>query len=160
MRTMTEIADTVLCMQCGSVFEQHTERTTMCTVCQRFRSLSKNSNRVRRDGHAPGLEFTLQQFAVWFACHPRKCVYCTIHESLIKKLNLTTQVGKPLQRLGVDRTDNDLPYTVTNIVLCCYACNKVRSNTFTADEMKIIGPSIASTWVNRLSANSTEVHDE
>lgn len=140
-----------ICRHCDSAHEPHTSRTPSCTVCTRFSSLRSNAAKVRRTGVAPGLGFSLSEFAEWFARQPRECAYCRIPESLIEELGVRTQVGLPLQRLGVDRLDGERGYELENIVLCCFSCNKVRSNTFSADEMAIIAPGISAAWSRRLA---------
>lgn len=139
------------CRHCACGHEPHTSRTPSCTVCTRFSSLRSNAAKVRRTGVSPGLGFDLAEFAEWFARQPRECAYCRIPESLIEELGVRTQVGLPLQRLGVDRLEGELGYELTNIVLCCFSCNKVRSNTFSADEMAIIAPGISAAWSRRLA---------
>jgi hypothetical protein len=113
--------------------------------------LRSNAAKVRRTGVAPGLGFDLAGFAEWFAHQPRECAYCCIPESLVEELGVRTQVGLPLQRLGVDRLDGELGYELENIVLCCFSCNKVRSNTFSVEEMVLIAPGISAAWSRRLA---------
>lgn len=138
------------CPRCGSRLESHTDSTRRCTVCVRFDALSSNSRRPRRDGQAPGLDITLEEFAAWFASQQRVCAYCSIPEHLVTFLGLRTQVGLPLARLGVDRPDTDRPYATDNIVLCCFACNKAKSNTFDSAEMTVVGRAVARVWQKRL----------
>jgi hypothetical protein len=138
------------CPKCDSVFEAHTDKTPKCTVCARYDSLRSNAKKVRRDGHAPGLEMTLQEFAAWFSTQDRACEYCEIEEHLLVELGVKTQVGHVLQRLGLDRLDETQGYGVSNIALCCFGCNKAKSNTFTTEEMRIVGPAIRTAWEMRL----------
>jgi hypothetical protein len=160
---------TSTCKKCESPLESHTERTPACTVCVRYKALSANANHARRGGSSPGVTISLQQFAKWFAEQPRICSFCSIPEGLIQHLDLKTQVGLPLQRLGIDRKSSDAGYDIESIHLCCFACNKARSNTFSVAEMFAIGRSIAGVWSERLaqkgitwSSNSelAEVHHE
>ena len=139
------------CPKCESVFEAHTDKTPKCTVCARYESLRSNSKKVRRDGHAPGLEMTLLEFAAWFSDQARECEYCAIEEHILVELGVKTQVGHALQRLGLDRLDETQGYHVENIALCCFGCNKAKSNTFTTDEMRIVGPAIRQAWEMRLA---------
>lgn len=133
------------------MYEPHTDRTSGCTVCTRYQSMVSNASRVRRDGSAPGVEITLREFAAWVQRSALRCTYCHIPEHLIQFLDLRTQVDQPLSRLGIDRIDGDAPYRTGNIVLCCFACNKAKSNTFGADEMAGIGSAIALVWAIRLA---------
>ena len=140
------------CRRCGSTLEPHTDQTKRCTVCVRFGALSSNAQRARRGGDTPGVDITLTGFAEWFANQPRRCSYCSIPESLLDLLDLKTQVGLPLSRLGVDRPENTKPYTAHNMVLCCFACNKAKSNTFTESEMRFVGEAVAEAWTRRLAS--------
>lgn len=121
-------------------------------MCTRFASLRSNAARVRRDGRCPGTSLTLKEFASWFTRQERHCHYCDIPEHLIAHLELVTQVGLPLQRLGVDRIDGNKGYTRTNMVLACFACNKARGNVFSADEMEIVGQGVILVWQQRLAS--------
>ena len=51
----------------------------------------------------------------------------------------------------IDRLDTEKGYTPENMGLCCFACNKAKSNTFSTAEMWIIGPRISDVWSMRLS---------
>lgn len=144
------------CEACGVMYEPHTDRTTQCTVCTRFNSLVSNASRTRRDGSAPGVSITLQDFAVWLTGSPMRCAYCGVPEHLVEHLGLRTQVDQPLARLGVDRVDTRLPYSSTNMVLCCFACNKAKSNTFSEEEMRLVGSGIARAWQERLASVGVE----
>lgn len=138
------------CGSCASPFEPHTPQTPLCTVCVRFRSLRGNARRVRRDGTRPDLGWDLHGFSVWFSAQPRCCAYCGVDETTLPKLGLPTQVGLPLQRLGIDRLDGTQGYLDGNAVLCCLACNRIRSATFSPLEMRLIVPSVRRLWDRRL----------
>lgn len=140
------------CHKCDGHHEPHTLLTTKCTVCTRYDSMVSNAKRPRRDGHSPGVAMTLPEFARWFAAQRRVCSYCHIPEELVASLGLSTQTGERLQRLGLDRIDGEKSYSVDNIVLCCFACNKAKSNTVSTDEMYGIGKSYGDVWEKRLAA--------
>ena len=144
------------CPACGAPYEPHTPNSTICTVCSRYNAIRGNANKARRDGHTPGLTMTRSQFAEWFTHQTRTCYYCHIHEQLVDQLGAKTQIGHPLQRLGVDRKVDTKGYAEDNIVLCCFPCNKARSNTFTVDEMTVIGEAITAVWKTRLGMNTDE----
>lgn len=138
------------CPRCRAPLEAHTPALPRCTVCTRYDIIVGNAARVRRGGRVTGMRMTRTAFARWFTRQPRVCAYCGIDETDLPHLGLLTQMGHPLQRLGVDRLHADRGYTTANITLCCFACNKVKSNTFTADEMRILGAHIADLWRARL----------
>lgn len=50
---------------------------------------------------------------------------------------------------GLDRIDNSRGYEPSNVVPACATCNSTRANTFTVDEMKVIGAAIASVLAKR-----------
>lgn len=124
-----------------------------CTICQRYRTIVKNAEKVRSiSGTAPGVEMSRDDFHAWAQGAPRACYACQIPEQLVRYLGAKTQVGHDLQRLGVDRLDNDRGYAADNLGWCCFPCNKAKSNSFTADEMStFIGPGIAKIWQARLA---------
>lgn len=140
-----------VCAVCGSDFEAHTAKTATCTVCTRYRSIVSNAKKTRRDGKAPGVSMTLTEFASWMKGRARRCEYCHIHEEQLVLLGMKTQVGLPLQRLGVDRVNDKEGYTTKNIVWCCFGCNKAKSNTFTHQEMLKVGESVRVVWEARLA---------
>lgn len=150
-RSRTRTTPTGDCPDCQHPYEPHTARTPKCTVCNRYSSLASNARRARRDGSSPGLALTLREFSDWFAAQPRHCTYCTIDEQHLPALGLLSQTGLPVSRLGVDRLNPADGYHPANMALCCFGCNKARSNTFTASEMRTVGAAIAATWRHRLA---------
>jgi hypothetical protein len=74
-----------------------------------------------------------QDYYPWYENTPKKCYYCGITEEELSKLSL--KKGKKLQ---IERIDPTKGYTLDNIVLACYKCNSIKSNIFTAEEMKEI----------------------
>jgi hypothetical protein len=45
--------------------------------------------------------------------------------------------------VGLDRADNARGYTLDNVRPCCGECNRIKSNVFTYEEMRVIGSVIA-----------------
>jgi len=68
-------------------------------------------------------DFTLDEFLNRLS--NAKCVYCGTTE-----------------KLGLDRIDNSKGHTLENTLPCCELCNRVRGNSFTVKEMKLIGIAI------------------
>ena len=54
---------------------------------------------------------------------------------------------------GLDRIDSKAPYTASNCVPCCPICNVVRHNTFTCDEMIVIGKAVQMVRMTRPKDN-------
>jgi hypothetical protein len=79
----------------------------------------------RRNAKVRGLswELTLDQYS---ALVSSPCAYC---ENKIG--NVQTELGA-----GLDRIDNSLGYTTSNVVPCCGFCNKLRSDVLTVEETK------------------------
>jgi len=154
VRTVLFVDDTTpsTCPKCAAPFEAHTEGTPRCTVCMRYSTLKSNAEHVRRGGTAPGLSLSLSDFSAWFIIQDRKCRYCRIDEEHLPLLGIITQVGHPLSRLGIDRLDGQRGYETDNIALCCFACNKAKSNTFSDAEMRLLGVGVAQNWTARLAA--------
>ena len=78
-----------------------------------------------------------QEFAEWYEKQDLECIYCSITENLLEKLKWGAK-GKR-NRLTIDRRDNDKGYTISNICLACWECNKVKNNLLSFQEMKEVG---------------------
>jgi hypothetical protein len=76
-------------------------------------------------------------------------MYCNLKESDVPKIGMKTQIGLDLQTLGIDRTDSSKDYSLENIGLCCFACNKAKGNVFASSEMSEIGVAIGRVWKRR-----------
>lgn len=77
--------------------------------------------RLIHKARARGFHFTLN-FDEFTALKVAPCTYCNTTE-----------------RVGIDRIDNDKGYIPGNVVSCCPECNRVRSNKYTPEQMKLIG---------------------
>lgn len=136
------------CNRCGYV---GSGADKACKACRKFDAVSSNAAKPRRDGNSPGVTMTREEFAAWLGEQSPVCRYCGTHENVIPALGLKTQQGLDLKYLGIDRIDNDRGYEADNIALCCYACNKVKGNVFSDEEMRFhVGPQIARIWQFRL----------
>jgi 5-methylcytosine-specific restriction endonuclease McrA len=138
------------CAKCGYMAP---DADTSCLACYKYGIVSANANKTRVSGFTPGIEMTLEEFATWYNTQNgrHECHYCRLPEAVLPDIQARTQVGHPLKRLGLDRIDNDRGYSVDNIVLCCFPCNKAKGNVFSQDEMKKqVGPSISKIWRNRV----------
>lgn len=139
--------------RCGQPYEPHTAKCVDCTVCIRFTALKRNASRERKYCEQAGMELSFEEWVEWFRVQDRRCTYCGVAESDIPRLGLVTSIGRPLQRLGVDRL-NAGPYRLDNIALCCFKCNGVKSSNITAAEMmEHLGPAIAALWQERLTSS-------
>jgi len=126
-----------------------------CKDCQRFYNVSVNAKRQRTFARTPALGFTHDQFLTWSREREPVCAYCGIREAELKQLQLRSQIDRGIEALGIDRVSNDGDYEIDNIVFCCFACNKVKGNVFTHDEMiRFLGPGVREAWRARLSGTS------
>lgn len=87
-------------------------------------------------GHRP-IMFTSKEFVAWFKNQPLVCHYC-------KQPLIMTSLDNPFggaknnrreNQLTVDRKNNDLPYMLDNIVLCCRRCNMIKGKWFSEKQM-------------------------
>ena len=80
---------------------------------------------------------TREQFIKWWGEQEQKCVYCDVTlDRLQESISGVKQISK---RLSVDRIDSSSGYKVDNLTLCCLQCNFIKSNFFSAKEMREIG---------------------
>lgn len=122
----------------------------VCKDCQKYRNIKINANVKRKKIKNPELLISEQEFIDWIRNKEKKCYYCNVTEDKLKKLKIKSQIGLNIESLGIDRMDSNGDYTISNIVLCCFVCNKVKSNFFSQDEMKHIGEHIHHIWNQRL----------
>lgn len=60
-------------------------------------------------------------------------------------------MGKGLSRAyQLDRKDNKIGYTFDNCVVCCWECNRLKSDRFTYDEFIQLSPILKSIMSNRI----------
>lgn len=73
------------------------------------------------------------------------------YERLISKNCDYCEGPLPPTRVGLDRKNNDLGYTLENVVPCCRYCNQLKSDIFTYEEFKLFSnTSLFKTILNRL----------
>lgn len=80
---------------------------------------------------------TQEEFIEWYASQEKKCVYCDITESDLSIW--VNNFNDHAKRLTVDCKNNDVGYTLDNIVLACECCNMIKTNIITYWEMLEIG---------------------
>lgn len=139
----------VACIECGTADPALHYRSGLmarCYDCQNFLNLS-----VKKTGG--GVGFTRAEFVAWKRSDPsrRRCRYCGVDAATLYALDVPNpRNGRRLETIGVDRVDNDLPYSLENIVPCCALCNQVKSQLLTYEEMVKLGPSLRALWDARL----------
>ena len=90
-------------------------------------------NSAKRKG---GDYISKQAFIQWYESTDKCCEYCGVLE---KDCQLNPLLFKLALRLSVDCKDPNLNYIEGNLALSCYACNTIKSNVLTYEEMKEIG---------------------
>jgi len=124
-------------------------RMKVCKDCQRYKNIQGNCSVKRKRKKSPQNLISQEEFLSWIKSNPRNCFYCGICEEDLSKLFIYSQIGLLVESLGVDRINSEKDYTLDNIALCCLACNKVKSNCFSQDEMFSLGKVISEIWENR-----------
>jgi hypothetical protein len=120
-------------------------KMTRCYDCQNYDNLTKKAT-------GGGVNFTREDFVAWKRAQPRECHYCGLRERDLYRIGVVNvRTKRVMESIGVDRIDNDRPYTLDNIVLCCGPCNAIKSSILTAHEMEILGPAIGEIWAARLT---------
>ena len=68
-------------------------------------------------------KLTFEEFRRLRPCKNERCFYCGTTKGLF----------------SIERLDNTKGYTISNCVVACWRCNKIKSKDFTMEEMKILG---------------------
>lgn len=131
------------CKQCSRKYAKK-YRKTPAGIYQQI----KGRNRFFGDHH-----FNLQQddFVVWYQDQTKECAYCDLPESLIpffkEKYNAWSD------RFTIDCMDNARGYVISNLVLACEVCNRMKGSVLSFDEMREIGQKYIKPKWNGESAN-------
>lgn len=98
-----------------------------------------------------GIPFILTQaeFSDWFLRQERKCHYCDLVDLAFGgKRN-----GSYLVVFSIDRKNPSLPYTIDNMLPCCWSCNRLKSDFFNYEEWFQIAQSfVKPKWQARVRA--------
>ena len=99
-----------------------------------------------------GMDITFEKFKKWYMSRDQKCCYCGITEEKIKQLMGSGRLTKrnrgktlELERKNPDKGYDDL----NNLALACYWCNNAKTDTFTAEEFKLVGKAFGKIWKSR-----------
>ena len=85
-----------------------------------------------RNGHRRELLFTRDEFERWIDGQSRTCYYC--HCDVYWYAASGRQM-KERDALTIDRKDNEKPYTLDNIAIACWRCNKVKGEFVSESKM-------------------------
>lgn len=100
-------------------------------------SFSINRSKAKRRG----LEWALSE-AEYSELRANLCSYCGF--------------SLPIYGSGLDRVDNSKGYVLGNLVPCCSSCNLTRRDTFTYEEMLVLGKVIREIKLNRKTGQETK----
>ena len=140
------------CSECSCTDESlrySSGKIPKCKDCQRYYNVTVNAKRERSGGVTFAVAFSREEFLAWIATQSRKCRYCGVTDAELGTLGIKSQIKLKVEALGIDRLDPGAHYTLSNIALCCFACNKAKGNVFTEAEMTTIGRAIAEVWQGR-----------
>ena len=87
--------------------------------------LRRRFDRIKRNARDRNKKFelTFEEFCQIRTYKNEKCFYC----------------GTTRGPFSIERLDNDKGYNVSNCVVACWRCNKMKSKDYTMKEMKILG---------------------
>lgn len=112
---------------------------------------------------------TAESLESWWRSTPDHYVYCGI--SIADYLNLRdaflTYEGsdweikkfsrfylspkhKAIRWMTIDRVENEQGYEINNMVKCCWICNSIKSNFFTAEHMRLLAPALIDRLLSQL----------
>ncbi len=100
------------------------------------RKYNLTPNGVWTNLRIPKREISKEDFVQWYNSQDKKCLYCGISEKEIEGKKFKCW---QINRLQVDRKDNNKKYKTGNLVLACPVCNWVKGDYFTYNEMLKIG---------------------
>jgi len=83
------------------------------------------------------LNISRGSFINWYNSQKKICIYCNITEANWQKGK--DSLRKLYYRLQVDRKNNNIGYSLRNIVLACPRCNLIKSDFFDYKQMLKIG---------------------
>lgn len=159
----TPRARTKICLDCrrllpatkehfGTYINPRTRRKTVtdrCSSCLRKRReysqrwlQTPEAQWVKLKSHrgAHNVLINKEAFVQWYKSKPRKCAYCDLPEILLRYV--PDLLNSQTFSLSIDKIDSSRPYEIGNLGLCCRRCNQVKSNFFTASEMREIGQKV------------------
>ena len=110
-----------------------------CKFCMSYKNMEINSKKKKPLGYVPKLLISLDEYIKWRREHPSVCSYCGITDVQIEQLGIRGDSGNIVKSINNDRIDSDGDYTLENIRLCCFICNRMKSNIFSISEFEPIG---------------------
>jgi len=151
------------CPACGTTAPEEREgRAQFCSDCRNARRIYATTQGNLRSGFnrtnkgSPALAFGIDDFCRWRKAQELRCAYCRISERDLSAVGMRSQIQRIVKVLGVDRVDSAAGYTIDNLVPCCFVCNQIKGDRFTAEEMTVVGPAVGEIWSWRLRGHLPE----
>lgn len=93
---------------------------------------------------------TKDEFRQWYRAQPQQCSYCDLVDLTLDD-SLTS--GRRACRFTIDRKNSQLPYTLENMTMSCWICNKSKGSLFNYEEFRDIAQRyIKPKWLARVEA--------
>lgn len=173
--------DMKTCTLCGGTkpFEEFTKHRQMkdglsywCKTCNNARTKAfrespsgiytsivgrqnfRKTHPERKRSQSP-INISREDFIKWYETTPKLCAYCGLSHDDIHRINDTH--NNKVNRLTIDRINNDVGYEWDNLVLACHRCNGIKSDLFTHEVMMEIGQRyIKPIWEERLETSTRD----
>lgn len=123
------------CSKCGSEIHIYASKkhSMLCTRCSQHTNqpYTRLYHRLENQCKHKHIEFKLSYEDFISFTKFKKCSYCGGKITWIK-------YGKKAIRYNLDRKDNTVGYLKDNCTPCCWACNDLKGNRLTYEEMEIL----------------------
>lgn len=132
----------------GSILK-HSGKCASC--CQKKRPYEYILNELsRRRNKKYPVDLTYGEFLE--IIKNKKCFYC--NKDLIYNEYSRDGNGEKVSRAHqLDRKNNNIGYTKDNLVVCCWDCNRIKSNIYTYEEFLLLSPVLKQINENRKYEN-------
>jgi hypothetical protein len=175
------------CMNLGTSAYQKTEKGSVGLRRARKKQDDSGYHRFGKGGVATlrasaknrniAFDLTADSLETWWHATPDTCDYCGISiadyfavrdavlayegtDGEITKYRrfFRTRTQRGIRWMTIDRVNNSEGYTLSNMVKACWICNSLKSNFFTADDMKAICPGLMARLRARLEQENDHLN--
>lgn len=139
------------CSECGVDIKAQTNQLLRhsgkcCSCSQKGIPYLHIYNELKNHGNK-NVEFTLTFDELLETIKISECHYCNNELNYNKHSRVN---GIPSSRAyQLDRKNNLKGYTISNVVPCCWECNRLKSDRFTYDEFLLISPILKQIMIDR-----------
>lgn len=94
-----------------------------------------------------------EDFLIWYNNQKKICTYCKVDEKNLPESFRKISVSRTgtINRLTIDRKNNNLGYLINNLTLACAQCNKIKGEFLSYEEMLQVGNIIKKKWKNEIN---------